>query len=67
MRGQLPSLHAGIQTRATNASLEGSINGTSAHSNGVAALGMSISEPPQQGEVQAIAAQLDELIDALRR
>lgn len=67
MRGQLTALHSDIQTRATNASLEGSINGTSSNSNGVATLGMSISDPPSQGEVQAIADKLDELINALRR
>lgn len=67
MRGQLTALQSDIQTRATNASLQGSINGTSANTNGVATLGMSISDPPQQSEVQAISDKLDELINALRR
>lgn len=67
MRGQLTALHSDIQSRATNASLEGSINGTSSNTNGVATLGLSISDPPTQGEVQAIADKLDELINALRR
>lgn len=67
MRSQLTSLNSDIQTRATNASLEGSINGTSSNSNSVATLGMVVSDPPTQGEVQTIADKLDELINALRR
>jgi hypothetical protein len=67
MRGQLTSLHSDIQTRATQGDLAGQISGTSANSNGVGTLGMAISDPPTQGEVQAIADKLDELINALRR
>ena len=40
---------------------------TSANSKGVATLGMAVSDPPTQAEVQAIADKLDELINALRR
>jgi hypothetical protein len=67
MRAQLTSLDSGIQTRATNASLAGSFNGTSSNSNGVEPLSIGISDPPPQSEVQAIADKLDELINALRR
>lgn len=67
LRSQYISLNDDIQTRATNASLEGSINGTSSNSNSVATLGMSISDPPAQSEVQAISDKLDELINSLRR
>jgi hypothetical protein len=67
LRAQLAALHADIQTRATSADLAGQIGGTSANSNGVATLGMSVSDPPTQGEVQAIADKVDELINALRR
>ena len=35
--------------------------------NGVGTLGLPVSDPPTQGEVQAIADKLDELINALRR
>lgn len=38
-----------------------------ANSNDVAILGIAISDPPTQGDVQAIADKLDELINALRR
>ena len=67
MRGQLTSLNTDIQTRATQAQLAGEIGGSSANSNGVATLGMSVSDPPTQSEVQTIADKIDELINALRR
>ncbi len=41
--------------------------GCSAISNGVAALGLAVGNPPTQADVQAIASKLDELIGALRR
>ncbi len=40
---------------------------TSANSNGVSTLEMTVNDPPTQGEVQLIANKLDELITALRR
>ena len=67
MRGQLTALHDDIQTRVTQGDLAAQIGGTSANSNGVGNLGLVVSDPPQQGEVQAIADKLDELINALRR
>ncbi len=55
----------------TNSDLASAINGvlaqTSNTSNGVALLGMTVSDPPTQAEVQAVATKLDELITALRR
>ena len=47
--------------------LNDAIAGTSNNSNGVATLGLTVSDPPTQGEMQAIANKLDELIAALRR
>ena len=35
--------------------------------SGVPALGLAVSDPPTQAELQAVAAKLDELIAALRR
>ncbi len=67
LRGQLTSLNDDIQTRATSDDLAAQIAGTSANSNGAGSLGLAISDPPTQGEVQAIADKLDELINALRR
>jgi hypothetical protein len=40
---------------------------TSSNSNAVNTLGMAVSDPPTQAEVQQIADKLDELITALRR
>ncbi|WP_395715720.1 hypothetical protein [Prosthecobacter sp.] len=51
----------------TQMQLNSAINGTSNNSNAVGLLGMTVSDPPTVGEVQAIASKLDELINALRR
>lgn len=66
LRAQFTALNADIQTRATQAQLAAEISGTSSNSNGVATLGMTVSDPPTQGEVQALADKLDELINELR-
>jgi hypothetical protein len=39
----------------------------SAHSSAVATLGLTVSDPPRQMEMQALANKLDELSAALRR
>ena len=44
-----------------------SLTTTSANSNGVATLGLSVSDPPTQSEVQQLADKVDELILALRQ
>jgi hypothetical protein len=67
MRGQLTALNTDVQARATQAHLAAEIGATSANSNGVGSLSLSVSDPPAQGEVQAIADKLDEFINALRR
>ena len=67
MRGQLTALNADTQTRATQANVDAAIAGTSSNTNGVATLGMVVSDPPTQAEVQTIADKLDELINGLRR
>ena len=41
--------------------------GTSANTNAVSQLGLTVSDPPTQSELQAVANKLDELIAALRR
>src|SRR2546428_4144956 len=40
---------------------------TSSNSNGVSLMNSTVSDPPNQAQVQAISAKLDELIAALRR
>jgi hypothetical protein len=68
MRGQLTSLKALIDGKATPGDIAGAIAGTSNNSNGVADLaGFGLSDPPTQGEVQTILDKLNELIAALRR
>ena len=51
----------------TSSQLNTAIDGTSANSNNVTMLGLVVSDPPTQGEMQDIANKLDELILALRR
>ena len=73
IRAQLNALKAlmdaqSAQLASLQAQLSGAIAGTSANSNGVASLSLSIANnPPQQSEVQPIADKVDELINALRR
>jgi hypothetical protein len=57
----------GAPGEVTTMQLNSAINGTSNNSNGVALLGLAVSDPPTQSEVQAIVSKLDELITALRR
>ncbi len=57
----------GIPGEVTNAALSSAIGTTSNNSNGVSTLGISVSDPPSQGEMQQVVSKLDELILALRR
>jgi hypothetical protein len=67
LRRRCAPLNSDVQTRATQAALAAEIGGTSANSNAAGTPGMAVSDPPTQGEVQAIADKLDEWINALRR
>ena len=51
----------------TLAQLNSAISGTSSNSNAVATLGLVVSDPPTQAEMQQVVNKLDELITALRR
>ena len=57
----------GPSGEVSQAALDAAIAGTSSQSNAVATLGMAVSDPPSQAEVQTIANKLDELLLALRR
>jgi hypothetical protein len=57
----------GAPGEVTAAQLEAAVAGTSSNTNGVALLGLTVSDPPTQGELQAMADKLDELIQAARR
>jgi hypothetical protein len=63
LRAHFTALNADTQQRATATDLAT----TSGNSNGVEFLSLGVSDPPSQGEVQTIADNLDELINALRR
>jgi hypothetical protein len=57
----------GAPGEVSQSTLDNAIATTSANSNGVTPLNLFISDPPTQGELQAVANKLDELIQALRR
>ena len=72
IRKQLNALKALIDAQAAQiASLQAQLNaaiaGTANNIPGVATLGIAISDPPQQSEVQATADKVDELINNLLR
>jgi len=50
-----------------NAAMLATLPQTSANSNAVSLLGLTVSDPPTQAEVQAVADKVDELLNALRR
>ena len=58
---------AGPPGEVSNAQLANAIGGTARNPSGVSALGLAVSDPPAQAEVQALAAKVDELLAALRR
>ena len=49
------------------AQLNAAITGTSNNSNAVATMGLVVSDPPTQAEMQALVNKVDALISALRR
>jgi len=72
LRNQFAGLKALIDQCLNQGDLGGSIllrifANSSANTNGVDSLDLTVSDPPTQAEVQSIADKLDELIGALRR
>lgn len=63
----IPRGEDGAPGEVTQQALDDAIATTSANSDGVGFLGMVVSDPPTQSEVQQIADKVDELIAALRR
>ncbi len=57
----------GVPGEVTTAQLTTAISTTAASANLVNALGLTISDPPTQNEMQQVVAKLDELIAALHR
>jgi hypothetical protein len=67
MRGQLTGLKDLIDALpASSAMADAIINQTAGTLSGVSALGLNVSNPPTQAQVQAIANRLDLLINALK-
>ena len=62
-----PKVSKGPPGEVTQAGLDAAIAGTSNNTNGVVLLGITISDPPTQGELQTVANKLDEFISAARR
>jgi len=56
-----------VTTSALNDAISAALAATSANSNGIPILDMTVSDPPTQMEMQTIATRLDQLILALRR
>jgi hypothetical protein len=68
LRSQLQGLKTLIDQKTTLTEVNSAITQqSSANSNGVFALGMNVSDPPTQSEVQEIADKIDELLAALKR
>ena len=65
--GAAGEVSSGQLGSAISSAVSSAIAGTSNVSNGVATLGLAVSDPPSQGEVQQFVNKLDELILALRR
>jgi len=57
----------GSPGKVSAADLSFAFGATSANTNGVQLLGLTVSDPPTQSELQAVANKIDELIQALRR
>ena len=68
LRNQFAGLNDDIQQRALSIDVQDSINAqTSGEVNDVNPLNLSVSNPPTQAQVQAIANKLDELLTGLKR
>ena len=64
---QGPQGPQGNPGEVSNADLTTALGGTSANSDGVAQLGLTVSDPPTQTELKNLANKLDELIATLKR
>lgn len=67
LRNQFTGLQTNIQAKANEDDCVGRLMLSAVNPAGVDALGLTVSNPPTQAEVQSIADKLDELIAALKR
>ena len=56
-----------VSTADLTAAIDATVAGSSANTNAVPTLNMTVNDPPSAAEVQALANKIDELIMALRR
>ena len=57
----------GSSGEVSNATLSGEIAGTARNPNTVSMLGITVSNPPTQGELEQVIAKINELVAALAR
>ena len=57
----------GSSGEVSNATLSGEIAGTARNPNTVSMLGITVSNPPTQGELEQVIAKINELIGSLAR
>ena len=68
LRNQFNSLNDDLQQRALSIDVQDAINvQSSGPVNDVNALALTVSNPPTQAQVQAIANKIDEMLTALKR
>ncbi|TAK96647.1 MAG: hypothetical protein EPO07_14295 [Verrucomicrobia bacterium] len=68
LRSQLTSLKTEIDTKTDAAAVSAQItNEAAGECSGIGWLGMTVSNPPTQAQVQTLANKIDDLISALRR
>ncbi len=63
----IPQGDPGPPGEVSQQTLDDAIAGTAANVNGVSGLALTVSDPPTQAEMQAIADKLEELIGLLKR
>ena len=63
----IPAGETGAPGEVSNATLAGEIAGTARNPNTVSMLGITVSNPPTQGELEQVIAKINELIGSLAR
>ena len=63
----IPAGDTGAPGEVSNATLAGEISGTARNPNSVAPIPFTVSNPPTQGELQAVVDKVNELIASLQR
>jgi hypothetical protein len=67
LRNQFTGLQTNIQAKASEDDCLNRLSTTARNPTALSGMGMVVSDPPTQAEVQAISNQLDSLLDLLKR